>query len=140
MVDIPPAMYDLWVPGDHKIAQLELLQVLVGLIFNAARFRRRRGIWFIDNTAALMSLIRGRSDSPDLDRLAELIHATLFALQCWIYFEWVESESNWSDGISRYGFDDVWIRGRNFNLRRGTVPLELWQLPIRAVIRVVDCL
>ena len=63
---IPPLVYSLWEPGDKKIAQLELLQVLYALFSCPSRFRGRRGLWFIDNTAALMALIRGRSDNADL--------------------------------------------------------------------------
>ncbi|CAE8639314.1 unnamed protein product, partial [Polarella glacialis] len=59
----------------------------------------RRGVWFIDNTAALMAMVRRRSDSADLDRLALMIHAAMFALEVWIYIEWVETKSNWSDGL-----------------------------------------
>ena len=58
---LPSSIY----AGDAKIAQLELLQVLIALITTPERFRNRRGTWYIDNTAALMALIKGRSDSPD---------------------------------------------------------------------------
>ena len=66
LADIPPAVYHFWTPGDKKIAQLELSQVLYALI--AGPSQGRRVVWFIDNIAALMALIRGRSDSPDLER------------------------------------------------------------------------
>ena len=80
--------------------------VLAGLAKWAAELRERRGVWFIDNVAALMALVRGRSDSSSLDNLARAIHTAIFALKAWIYFEWVPSESNWSDGISREGEAD----------------------------------
>ena len=66
VADIPEGIYALWSPGDKKIAQLELLMVFDGLVNRPSQFRGRRGIWFIDNIAALMSLIRGRSSSPRL--------------------------------------------------------------------------
>ncbi|CAE8625530.1 unnamed protein product [Polarella glacialis] len=94
--------------GVHHIAQLELLMVLVALASNPNRCGGRRGVWFIDNTAALMAMVRRRSDSADLDRLALMIHAAMFALEVWIYFEWVETKSNWSDGISRDAENDKW--------------------------------
>ena len=49
---IPPLVCHLWEPGDKKIAQLELLQVLYALFSRPSAFRGRRGLWFIDNTAA----------------------------------------------------------------------------------------
>ena len=66
-------------PGDTKIAQLELSMVLFALTSRASSFRGHRGVWYIDNVAALMALIGGRSDSPDLQRLTDLIPVALFS-------------------------------------------------------------
>ena len=63
-----------------------------------------RDVWFINNTAVLMSQVRGRSNSDDLDSMSRINHCELFALRTWVYFEWVESAANWSDGTSRTGF------------------------------------
>ena len=60
-------------------------QVLYALFSRPSTFRGRRGLWFIDNTAALMALIRGRSDNADLEYMSRLIHVTLFALQAWFF-------------------------------------------------------
>ena len=92
-----------FLPEDFKIAQLELSMVLYGLAARASYFRGRRGYWYIDNVAALMALIRGRSSSPDLERLAHLIHIALFALNASIFWEYVPSKSNWADAVSRVG-------------------------------------
>ena len=102
--DFPGQLYDVWSPGDAKIAQLELLQVLIALVTVPERFRGRQGTWYIDNTAALLSLIKGRSSSTDLEQMRHLL---LFSLCCWIYWEWVPSKSNWADAISREGFEDL---------------------------------
>ena len=59
---LPSSIYQLWTPGDAKLAELELLQVLIALLTAPEHFRSRRGYWYIDNTAALMALICGRSD------------------------------------------------------------------------------
>ena len=136
VADIPDAIYDLWSPGDKKIAQLELLMVLYGLLARPDSFRHRRGIWFIDNTAALMALIRGRSDSSDLERMASMIHTALYSLECWIYWEWIPSKSNWSDAISRLGFQDPWLKKERFQVFTAYFPLILWQLPFRAIVRI----
>ena len=61
---LPPTLYDLWSPGDRKIAQLEMQMVQYALVERAQSFRGRRGIWYIDNVASLMGLVRARSDSP----------------------------------------------------------------------------
>jgi hypothetical protein len=140
VVDIPNAVYDIWDDSPFKIAQLELLMVLVGLVHQADKFRGRHGVWFIDNVAALMALVRGGSDSPELDEMASMIHARLFGLRTWMYFEWIESKSNWSDGISRDGFTDAWYQQHEFRPGQATIPLCRWRLPLRAIVRVSECL
>ena len=127
VADIPEGIYALWSPGDKKIAQLELLMVLYGLVNRPSQFKGRRGIWFIDNIAALMSLIRGRSSSPDLDRISSMIHVALFALRCWAWWEYIPSKSNWSDSISRLGFGDPWHVTNQFSSQFAFFPLVLWE-------------
>lgn len=140
VADIPTSIYDLWTDSSFKIAQLELLMVLVALVNNPAKFRHARGIWCIGSVAALMAVVRGRSDSPELDQLAGIIHAVLFAFETWTYFEWVQSNSNWADGISRYAEHDRWHQRQGFSCTRAPVPLELWHLPVRGVVRVAEFL
>ena len=67
IADLPQEIYTLWEPGDRKIAQLEMVMILQALVCRPQYFRERRGVWFVDNVAVLMTLIRGRSDSPDLE-------------------------------------------------------------------------
>ena len=47
---------DVWSRGDAKIAQLRV----VILVPAPERFQGRRRTWYIDNTAALLSLTNGR--------------------------------------------------------------------------------
>ena len=68
-----------------------------------------------------------------LDRMAMAIHAVLFSLNMWIYFEWVQSDSNWSDGISRDGLRDQWHQERGSAAGTSEGYLMLLQLPFRAV-------
>ena len=102
VVHIRPEIFDVWSHHEAKIAQLELLTVYMGLAYNASSTRGMHGIWFVDNIAALMSLIRGRGNNEELDSMAGAIHGLLFALRSACYFEWVQSKDNWSDGISRH--------------------------------------
>lgn len=134
-----PIFHLLYTIGSHqgtKIAQLELIQVLFALCTRASQFRGRRGYWYIDNIAALMSLIRGRSLTPDLERLSHLIHIILFALQVWIYWEWIPSKSNWSDAISRLGFKDPWYQRQGFSPHSAFIELGLLDLPFPAVLSI----
>ena len=140
VAEVSPSVYSLFTPGDRKIAQLELSMVLYALTARPSRFRGARGVWYIDNVAALMCLIRGRSDSPDLERMANLIHVALFALQTWIYWEWIPSKSNWSDSISRLGRGDPWHRMHHFKCFPAYFPASLWRLPLRPVTLIFELL
>ena len=110
--------------------------VLIAMLKLPDELRGKRGIWFIDNIAALMALVRGRSNSTDLDKLAGSIHAALFAMQTWMYFEWVESRSNWADGISRESFKDAWHRRHVFVGSTCTCPAPVLGLPLRPTILI----
>ena len=140
IADIPEDVYQLWDPGDRKTAQLEMVMIIYALAARADLFRGRRGIWLIDNVAALMSLIRSRSHSPDLERMCGLIHIMLYALRTWTYWEYIPSKNNWADAISRLGWHDPWWRTNGFKPFSVTCPFCLWYLPLPAVIRVMELL
>ena len=76
-------LYSIWGARTTYIAQLELLAVLVALIEVAGLVRGANTIWFIDNVAALMALVKGSSGSHSLDQMAKLVHlACLPSVQC----------------------------------------------------------
>ena len=61
-----------------------------------------KGHWFIDNSAALATFVKGRSNNTDQDRISSLFHLACAELRVTSWFEYVESDSNWSDNISRH--------------------------------------
>ena len=130
VVPVDDAVFHLWDEQETKIAQLELLMVLQGLLTFPSQFQGSSGVWYVDNIAALMALVRGRSDSPELDHMAQTVHILLFHLRCYLYFEWVPSGSNWADGIPRDGFEDRWWRSHGFKVHSSTVPVFLWRFPL----------
>ena len=136
VVDITAELFTLWSDHPTKIAQLELLTVYVGFIFVASQARSCQGLWFVDNIAALMALVKGRSDNPELDAMAGCIHALLYSLRSGCYFEWVQSDDDWSDGISRKGIYDEWYQAHGFRVHRVPVPLLLLRLPYTLISRV----
>jgi hypothetical protein len=140
VAEIPPSIYTYWTPGDKKIAQLELAMVLYALCARPAQFRNRRGVWYIDNVAALMCLIRGRSDAPDLEDMSNRIHVMLYGLRAWFFWEWIPSKSNWSDAISRPGFQDSWSRGHGFIFHSCSLPEIILRLPIRPLLCLTEFL
>ena len=92
-------------------------------------------IWFIDNVAALMALVRGSSGSHSLDQMAKLVHLACFAIRSVPYFEYIESKANWADEISRVGAQCSWAPCNAFSVGECGVTL-----PSLAVIRIFEYL
>ena len=103
VIALPSRLYHHWGPQITYIAQLELLAVLTAITQVAGQIRGTNSIWFVDNVAALMALVKGSSGSQSLDQMAKLVHLACFAVRTVPYFEYVESEANWSDEISIAG-------------------------------------
>ena len=72
---------------------------------------------FVDNEAAVSALIRGGSKAADAARLAELFHALLLQLTSRAWVEWIDSNSNPADGLSRLGLRDPWTAEQDWILR-----------------------
>jgi len=139
VVRCKPSMV-LWSSSEKQIAQLEMLQVIMALLCFPTEFKGKSGVWYIDNTASLFALCKGRSLSSDLDKMAAMVHGLLFAYQCTMYFEWVESEANWTDSISRLGHGNKFHRQNGFRVHDAEVPLLLWKLPWTAFLAVAGFL
>ena len=65
-------------------------------------------LWFIDNEAAANSLIRGDSRESDVHSIVQFSYLLYHHLQCRVWFGWIGSHSNPSDGLSRLGLLDQW--------------------------------
>ena len=81
---------------------------------------------FEDNSAALSGLVKGFSGHPMLDAGAATIHLLLVALGARAWFEYVESDSNWSDGASRLLTEDQRAKANGFTIKKGGVPTWPW--------------
>ena len=136
VLDIPKQLYRQWGDQVTYIAQLELVVLLAVMVEFAESIRDSRGLWFTDNTAALMALVNGKSDSPSLDVMARFVHIACFAMRAAPYFEYVESGSNWADEISREGLNGSWAPSHNFALGVSTFVPQLLGLPCAALARV----
>jgi hypothetical protein len=79
-------------------------------------------IWFIDNKAACSLLVKGTSSHSDLSSIACITHLLLASLSCRCYFEWVDSEANLADGLSRDGLEDAWTKSQGWDLQQAQLP------------------
>ncbi|CAJ1440614.1 unnamed protein product [Effrenium voratum] len=79
-------------------------------------------IWYIDNQAACQILTKGASSAGDLCFIASLAHLLYAKLSCRVYFEYIESNANPADGLSRDGLDDAWTFSQGWSLLPAIVP------------------
>ena len=93
---------EAWGNSEHCIALLEQAAFSLGIIRFRNVIRGRSLLRFEDNSAVLSGLVKGSSGHPMLDAGAATIHLLLAALGARVRFAYVESDSNWSDGASRY--------------------------------------
>ena len=69
-------------------------------------FAGRDVAWFVDNTNALRSSVKGGSRTVELARAKEVIHLFSCRLQCRIWLECVPSAQTCAAEISRLGAQD----------------------------------
>jgi hypothetical protein len=58
-------------------------------------------IWFVDNSVTVAALVKGRSGSSHIDAAVMSIHLALGLRRSRAWWEYIESESNWTDEASR---------------------------------------
>ena len=66
------------------------------------------------------------------------IHLLLASLGARAWFEYFESDSNWSDGASRLLTDDPWAKANHFHVQMGQVPTWPWVAQGSDRIRYVE--
>ena len=106
----------------QQITPCEAIAVLVALWTCPTMFKGLDIIWFIDNQAAMASLIKGSSSHTDICLIATLVHLMLADLHCRVFFEYVETDANVSDGLSRDGILDTWTAKQHWILNESVIP------------------
>ena len=112
--------------SEHCIALIEQAALVLGILTFKDILHGRSVLWFEDNAAVLSGLIKGSSGHAMLDSGAATIHLLLAALETRTWFEYVESDANWSDGASRLLTHDPWAIANGFKVELGDVPTWPW--------------
>ena len=95
-----------WLERKTQIYAAEAIVPLLALFMEPHIFKGYDVLWFIDNEAAMSSLVRGGARPEDVGRIAAAAHVLMLELDCRAWFEWIDSDSNPSDGLSRLGLED----------------------------------
>ena len=103
-------------PRETQILAAEAVAILTALIVSPEIFRGKEVVWFVDNEAAVSSLIRGTSRAEDVGHIAACTQLAMMELSCSTWFEWIDSASNPADGLSRDGVSDQWTARQGWDL------------------------
>lgn len=122
---VPPQVLEGWLPRRQQIYPGEAFCGVIVPWFHKELLRNCDLLWFIDNEAAASALIRGSSRPDDVHRISQLSHVLLHGLGCRAWIEWIDSDSNPSDGLSRLGLEDPWTLLQGWTLSEYTFPAEL---------------
>ena len=104
--------------GKQPIARAECAMLPFTMLEEADLFFGREVLWFVDNTAALNGTVKGTSSEPISEKLIALFWSLSYRLRAHIWLEFVDSGSNWADGISRDYDQDTFSREHGFSTRR----------------------
>jgi hypothetical protein len=116
--------------GKQPIASCECAMLPFVLLREGEALRNRDVIWMVDNTAALGGVVKGSSGEVTLEKLIGLFWILTFRYQCRVWLEYVDSKSNWSDGISRDYGEDGFASANRFCTCIMTVELSWLQMAI----------
>ena len=103
-------------PRETQILAAEAVAILTALIVSPEIFRGKEVVWFVDNEAAVSSLIQGTSRAEDVGHIAACTQLAMMELSCSTWFEWIDSASNPADGLSRDGVSDQWTARQGWDL------------------------
>ena len=121
-VDVPVDVLAQLVPRQQQIAVCEAVLGVV-VPYNVPHLLSGCDvIWYIDNQSACQLLVKGSSSHEDMSVVAALTHLMLARLGCRVYFEYIESEANPSDGLSRDGLLDSWTQAQGWTLLQAELP------------------
>ena len=122
----------------QQITQLETLAAPVALWEVPDLFQDQDLIWFLDNQGAEAGLIKGYSGEEDSAAMIGPTHIHLAHLNARVWFDYVYSEVNPSDGLSRAGLLDEWSRAQSWDLFEVAMPdlSGLVGLPLDEILRV----
>ena len=126
---VPPSTLESWTPRRQQIYPGESLAALVVPTIHPELFKEQDIIWFVDNEAAVSSLIKASSSQLDVHAICQFAHVSLFKLKARIWYEWIDSASNPSDGLSRLGLLDPWTQAQQWHIEEYDFPVNL--LPAR---------
>ncbi|CAE7409333.1 DNA (cytosine-5)-methyltransferase 3A [Symbiodinium microadriaticum] len=97
-----------------QIMPLEALAILQCFVVFGSRFTGRDILLFVDNQAVCAGVAKGACSSADCARIISACHLLWAKMGCRVWIEWIPSDDNPSDGLSRAGLQDPWTVSQNW--------------------------
>ena len=119
---MPPEVVSTWTPRRTQIFPSEAMAVYAAVFNHQAALAGEDVVIFVDNEAAAAALVRGFSSSADVGCIAQSLRWLLLRISCWMWIEWVDSDSNVPDGLSRTGACDEWTAAQGWDIRTAEPP------------------
>ena len=113
--------------GKNAIAPCEAGIVFAAMLKEMSALKGRRILWPIDNPSALHTFVKGSSSNVVLDRISHLTHMYGCRGRMYVWWEYVRSASNWSDGGSREGLADTFSAANGFPLEPMSLSPWFWK-------------
>eukprot|EP00435_Cladocopium_sp_Y103_P042485 s1483_g11.t1 len=107
---VPQEVIAGWTARSQQIYPGETLAAVVVPALHAADLMDHDCLWFIDNEAAASALVRATTAEIDVLALVQQAHLQFHELNMRVWFEWIDTETNPSDGLSRDGLRDPWTQ------------------------------
>ena len=111
----------------NPIANCEGAMPAMVFQLHAQRLSGRRVLFFLDNTASLHSYVKGCAGQAALDRSIAFCNFIAGQRSIGTWWEFVPSQANWADGISRLLADDPFAWKNNFPTSEMWVDDRIWQ-------------
>ena len=118
----PPAVLESWKERKQQIFLGETLCALVLPMLYPTRWQAVDALWFTDNQAAVVAAVKGCSREGDVHEIAHPAAILRGRNQVRVWFEWIDSDSNPSDGLSRLGVADDWSKQQGWQLQEFAFP------------------
>ena len=128
---LTPQLQRAW-NGEAGIALVEQAAIMLAIQECGATWKMRDILWYVDNSVVLASMCKGASHSQAVDQGATSLHLILAGLRARVWWEYVETKSNWSDKLSRDLYD-VWLVQQGFDVQRYELQSWPWTISNHAL-------
>ena len=119
--------------GANVIALCEAAMIPVALHTFFETIMDRDVLFFIDNTTALYGAVKGVSNEESVARAVHVAHIIAYKAKALVWYEFVESKSNFADGISRKLQECEFCKRHSIPTDPIAVPQEWWSKPLKEV-------